>query len=418
MSLQRKRKTAAFAALLSAVMLFHTTSFSTLGAELTDLNGDGVIDVFDYVLDKQNILTESAPATLQVNCSEGAPGGTAVVTVSVSGLKPCTSASISLDFPEELVPQGLDEQTVNSVPESFIFSELSPTLSYYPQYRKIVYHTSNQENESQENGALFSVTFALPEQAELGTQYPISVVSCDIQDSNGNNQPYLIQKNKITVKKQEEKPTEYSKSLWYGIDISSWQGDVNFQELAKNPKVEFAILRAGYGRYANQVDKKFVQNYNNAKAAKVPVGAYWYSYAMTPDEARAEAKACLEVLGDRTFEYPIAFDIEEPKQLALGIDQVSAIILAFCSEIENAGYYVSVYCSSYFLNNTINQEVKNRFDVWVAHYRVSKPSYRGKYGIWQYGAQSGFNGVSGDVDVDYAYYDYPTIIRKAGLNGF
>ena len=77
-----------------------------------------------------------------------------------------------------------------------------------------------------------------------------------------------------------------------GIDVSQWQGDINWSAV----KTDFVILRAGYGREKSQVDTKFEQNYNGAKAAGIPVGAYWYSYAMTPDEARIEAQAFLTSL--------------------------------------------------------------------------------------------------------------------------
>ena len=74
--------------------------------------------------------------------------------------------------------------------------------------------------------------------------------------------------------------------------------------------VDYVIAQAGYGRYASQVDAEFERNYAECKKHKIPVGAYWFSYAVSPDDARQEARACMEVLKGKQFEYPIYFDIE------------------------------------------------------------------------------------------------------------
>ena len=96
----------------------------------------------------------------------------------------------------------------------------------------------------------------------------------------------------------------------HGIDVSKHQGVIDWRKV----KAEFAILRAGFGRYANQKDTQFERNYAGAKAAGIPVGAYWYSYARSAEEAREEAKACLQVLQGKQFEFPIYFDIEDCSQ--------------------------------------------------------------------------------------------------------
>ena len=80
-----------------------------------------------------------------------------------------------------------------------------------------------------------------------------------------------------------------------GIDVSKWQGNINFQKV-KDSGISFVIIRAGYGNLTSQKDKCFEENYRKAKVAGFDVGAYWYSYAMSVDEAREEAKACLSVI--------------------------------------------------------------------------------------------------------------------------
>ena len=201
-----------------------------------------------------------------------------------------------------------------------------------------------------------------------------------------------------------------------GIDVSEWQGNIAWGEVSKH--IDFAILRAGYGRLASQVDKTFNSNYDRAKASDVPLGAYWYSYAKSADEAKLEAQACLEVLKGKKFEYPIYFDVEEQATLALGRETVSAIINAFCSELEKAGYFVGLYMSAYPLTNLTDDRIKSRYAVWVAHYDVDKPSYNYKYGMWQKSSKGRVEGIGVNVDLDECYIDYPKHIKEAGDNGF
>jgi GH25 family lysozyme M1 (1,4-beta-N-acetylmuramidase) len=202
----------------------------------------------------------------------------------------------------------------------------------------------------------------------------------------------------------------------YGIDVSEHQGNIAWNETAKH--IDYAIIRAGLGRYSTQVDKYFQSNYDRAKAAGVPIGAYWYSYAMSADEARLEAAACLEVIKGKQFEYPIYFDVEEQKIFDLGRDKVSKIIEAFCHELEKDGYFAGLYMSAYPLTKYTTEHVKRRYAVWVANYDVSKPDYSGPYGIWQKSSSGTVDGIAGNVDVDVCYTDYPTVIKNLGDNGF
>ena len=205
-----------------------------------------------------------------------------------------------------------------------------------------------------------------------------------------------------------------AKPMKQGIDVSAHQGKIDWKKV----NIDFAILHAGFGKVISQKDEYFDANYSGAKAAGIPIGAYWYSYAMTPDEARQEADVFLEVIKSKQFEYPVYFDIEEQKQLALGKENVSAIIKAFLEKVEKAGYWVGLYMSASPLTDCVTDDIKNRYAVWVANVGVSKPSYSGAYGMWQYSWTGKVSGINGDVDMDYAYVDYPAKIKERGLNGF
>lgn len=199
-----------------------------------------------------------------------------------------------------------------------------------------------------------------------------------------------------------------------GIDVSQWQGNIDFSQL----KTDFVIIRAGYGKSANQIDEYFEHNYERCKHYGIPCGAYWYSYATTTAEAELEAEMCLRALKGKQFEYPIYFDVEESKQFALGKSAVSDIIKAFLRKVEAAGYFVGLYMSASQLTNYVSDDIKQRYAVWVAHYGVNKPSYAGQYQMWQKSSTGICAGISGAVDLNECYVDYPELIKSVGLNGF
>jgi len=202
-----------------------------------------------------------------------------------------------------------------------------------------------------------------------------------------------------------------------GIDISKHNGAVNWAQV-KADGVQFAILRAGYGKEASQKDTQFEANYAGCKAHGIPCGAYWYSYAATPAEARQEAAVCLSFLRGKTFAFPIYFDIEEQKVLAQGKTACTAIAKAFLETVEKAGYFVGIYSSKSHLESCFTEELRTRYAVWVAHYGVEKTTYHGQYGIWQKSSTGKVSGIRGNVDMNECYTDYPAAIRKKGLNGF
>ena len=199
-----------------------------------------------------------------------------------------------------------------------------------------------------------------------------------------------------------------------GIDVSYAQGKIDWEKVKTSGKVDFAILRAGYGREYSQVDEQFARNYSECKRLGIPVGVYWYSYATTAAEAKREAQVCLDTIQGKQFEYPVAFDIEEKDSL----QNADALCKAFCDAIEAAGYYAAIYTFKSALEYQLSDSIKSRYDIFLSHIGVSKTDYSGTYGLWQYSWTGKIDGISGDVDLDYAYKDYPTIIKPAGLNGF
>ena len=202
-----------------------------------------------------------------------------------------------------------------------------------------------------------------------------------------------------------------------GIDVSFSQGSIDWRQVKTSGKADFAIIRAGYGKYASQKDEYFERNYAGCKENGIPVGAYWYSYATTVEDAVREAQACLECIKGKQFEYPIYFDFEEDSQLRLGRERMSAIIKAFCDTVENAGYFVGIYSMKSALESHLTDEVRNRYTIWCAHINVNHTSYTG-HSMWQYSWTGRIPGISGNVDLDESYIDYAKIMQEKGFNGF
>lgn len=194
-----------------------------------------------------------------------------------------------------------------------------------------------------------------------------------------------------------------------GYDISVWQNGLDINKITKD---NFAIIRAGY---STSKDKCFDKFYNNLKANGVPVGAYWYSYAKTVDEAKQEARKCIEVLKGKQFELPIYFDVEEQETLKKGKIAVSNIVKAFCNELEKAKYFVGIYMSRCAILSYLTDEVQKRYALWVADWTGSCKYTKNPVGMWQSGIGKLDNR---DIDLDVMYIDYPSIIKGGGFNGF
>lgn len=189
-----------------------------------------------------------------------------------------------------------------------------------------------------------------------------------------------------------------------GIDVSHHQGAIDWGKV----KADFAIIRAGYGKYAYQEDPCFEDNIEGAYNAGIPVGVYWYSYADTVAEARQEAEVCLTVIKPYKdmITLPVFFDQEyEPAILSAGNSIRTQCCVAFIRVIEAAGYKAGLYGSQDWLDNKIDDsQIPATATVWVAQYG-SKCTYKGRYTIWQHTSTGKVNGIKGNVDMNEAEDD-------------
>ena len=192
-----------------------------------------------------------------------------------------------------------------------------------------------------------------------------------------------------------------------GIDVSYYQGNINWTSVANSGLVDFAIIRTGYGgeNWSTQKDTCFEQNYSGCVANNIPVGVYHFSYATTPEMAKKEAEFCLYILNGRKLDYPVFYDIETAAHRAMDSTTMAAIVEAFCSTIEAAGYDVALYSSPTLYNSCLSSPTLDKYDRWVAHYGVDRPNFYKDFTIWQSGFRT-VPGISGNVDANYGYKDY------------
>ena len=197
-----------------------------------------------------------------------------------------------------------------------------------------------------------------------------------------------------------------------GIDVSHYQKKINWEQV-KTGGIEFAIIKAGGSDDGFYTDHTFETNYTGAKAAGIPIGAYYIvgPLCITREDGIADAKRFIKMLEGKAFEFPVYIDLEvtSPK------DKTG---IGFCKTMEQAGYYCGIYASDVSgFADRLDISRLTAYDKWVARYG-SKPQYVKPYGMWQYSSTGKVSGIAPDVDLDESFMDYPHIIKSNGLNGF
>ena len=201
-------------------------------------------------------------------------------------------------------------------------------------------------------------------------------------------------------------------SSYFGIDVSSYQGDIDWHSVREDG-VEFAILRLGYRGYGEEgrirLDETFIKNYEGAHEAGIDVGVYFFSQATSVDEAIEEAHFVLDKLEGRRLEYPVVFDWETVETLSeddiprtedVMPNTLTLSAIAFCETIQSEGYDAMIYTNK--KQATIKYDMRQlaNYPVWLAYYDT-KLNYCYDFDIWQYGTGN-IDGIVGDVDFNIA----------------
>ncbi len=187
-----------------------------------------------------------------------------------------------------------------------------------------------------------------------------------------------------------------------GIDVSSHQKSINWTKV-KSDGVKFAIIRAGYGQVHE--DDYFVANIKGAIAAGIPVGIYWFSYALNKQQALEEAKGCVDLIKNYKVTLPVFYDFEYDsvnyaKKNGITITKTlfNEFTKTFCDYVESKGYKAGVYYNPDYKRRFVDESVCGKYVEWMAHYTGTNNT---SYTIHQYSESGKVSGISGNVDVNY-----------------
>lgn len=229
----------------------------------------------------------------------------------------------------------------------------------------------------------------------------------DIDAEAEDSAQEISDKDKTEIKKAQA----VTGSSTLGIDVSKWQGEIDWDKV-KNSGIDFVIIRCGYrGSVTGSLveDPYFLQNIKGATSSGLKVGVYFFTQAINEVEAVEEASMVVSLLGDYELQYPVFIDTEgaggEGRADNLDVETRTMVCEAFCRTIENAGFEAGVYASRNWYNNNLNTSELEDYVIWLAEYR-SAPLYQGYYRMWQYTSKGKVDGIEGNVDMNISYMGY------------
>lgn len=217
----------------------------------------------------------------------------------------------------------------------------------------------------------------------------------------------------VVASTEEETEATEKEALHKGIDVSKYQGDIDWAKVALDG-IEYAFVRVGYRGYSDSgslvVDEKLHQNIKGALAQNIKAGAYFFSQAVTKDEAVEEAELVIKELKAYEITYPVAVYIEKiedqtARQDKLSREKRTEICKAFCEKIKEAGYTPMVYGDTKTFTNLIDADALKDFDFWV--YDTDQDQAMAyETAIWQYSHEGKVSGISTETNLSVSYKEW------------
>ena len=206
------------------------------------------------------------------------------------------------------------------------------------------------------------------------------------------------------------------------LDVSRWQGRIDWDAVKHSGKIDGVMIRAmGNSKEGKPskpyLDPFFARNYAECTRVGLPVGVYGYFKATTKAQADRELALLKLALTGKTFQLPVAVDIEDKLQVALSKSALTDIVAHCLSVVESWGVYAMLYTGLNFgqTNLYMGGTALKPYDVWLAAYRTKKPTPDWAFGMWQYTSSGKIPGIAKGADLSVAYKDYAAIIQRAGL---
>ncbi len=217
------------------------------------------------------------------------------------------------------------------------------------------------------------------------------------------------------------------------LDVSRWQGIIDWDVVKASGKIDGVMLKTvstnsklSKRKDGLYIDPTFERNYAECKRVGLPVGVYYYAYAVSHTSADAELALLKTALTGKTFELPICVDVEDNKLRKLGKQALTDLTAYALATIERWGFYALLYTGLKFGETRLYMggAALRKYDVWLARYprdkSKTKPEDKPKtdfaFGMWQYTSTASVPGITGNADLSHAYKDYAAIIAKKGLD--
>lgn len=218
------------------------------------------------------------------------------------------------------------------------------------------------------------------------------------QIKNRNGRKYYVENSKVT-------------SL-LGVDVSVHQDNIDWVKV-KNAGIDFAMVRLGFRGYGSgeaQLDENYIENIKGSRAAGLDTGVYFFSQAITVDEAIEEAQMVINSLDGLDVNYPVVYDWEiiyddSARTDNVPVDVLTDCCIAFCEAIKDAGYTPMIYQNKKTTMFKLDLERLTDYDFWLAEYN-SEPSYYYDFSMWQYTSEGSVPGIEGNVDLNISFKDY------------
>lgn len=369
-----------------------------------------------------------------------------ILTKAIKAIKRYFDASRNDDAKLAFNSDGNLAVTIGTVTK--VFAPVgSEVITLYNVVNSLINATNSNASNTIQKGSPYSATII----ADNG--YSISSVKVTMGGTDVTSSVYDTSNKKITIlavtgdivitvttiqDKTEETPTETVDFPvpCYGIDVSKWQGTMNWANIKNGGDCKFAILRIGYGSRTGgdpELDPKFEEYLQGCIANKIPVGIYFFTYANTVEGVKKEANWVVKQLQKypKTFEFPIFFDQEDASLNTVynsstgkytaynpGKAVLTNLINTFCQIIDEAGYMAGIYLNNNWATNYINwNDIQYTDHVWVAYWSTTLKWTRSDVKIWQTGTKT-ITGYSAEVDYDKCFLNYPQYVRTNHKNGF
>lgn len=198
-----------------------------------------------------------------------------------------------------------------------------------------------------------------------------------------------------------------------GIDVSSWQGEINWEKV-KKAGIDFAIIRCGFRNLSNEEiheDNRFAYNIQEANRVGIPVGVYFYSTARNEKEVLEEATFVLNLIKDYDIVYPVVYDFElfnQKRTEGVKDKRINDNAVKFLDYMRAHGYNGMLYTNLSALQKHWDLELFTGYKLWYAQY-IDTSTYEGTYDMWQYSDRGRIDGIVGAVDLNESYIAYEVV---------